>query len=102
MTLKDDITSDLSVFFNTNEFAETVTYNGTDIPAIVEYEENLDEQTGSAVAIATLTIKKSDVSDPDYLDTVVIGSDTWKVRNRIEGNAYIWKLALYRDERPIL
>ena len=101
MTLKTQMTSDLSTFFNTDEFAETVSYNGSDISGVVDFGEDLNEQSDGLQAVATLYIKKSDVADPNYRDTVVIDSVTWRVSRVSEGDGAVWKLGLTRDERPI-
>ena len=95
------MTSDLSTFFNTDEFAETVSYNGSDISGVVDFGEDLNEQSDGLQAVATLYIKKSDVADPNYRDTVVIDSVTWRVSRVSEGDGAVWKLGLTRDESPI-
>jgi len=102
MTLKTDISSDLDTFFDTDEFAETITYAGSEIPAIVSYDENLDERTGASVAIARISVRKSDVESPAYRDEVKIGSQTWYVRNILSGDGYVWLLGLYSQERPVI
>ena len=86
------------------DLVDTVTYKGSDISAHVEYEENIDEDSrgDSVMTKAVLTVKRSDVAVPAYRDVVFIGTNTWRVRDTIEGDAYTWKLALYRDERPVL
>lgn len=101
MTLKDQITSDLSTFFNADEFAETVSYNGSDISGVVDFGEDLNEQSDGLQAVATVFVKKSDVVDPDYRDTVVIDTVTWHVSNIQEGDSDVWKLNITRDARPI-
>ena len=102
MTLKTQMTDDLdSVFFNTDEHAETITYNGADIKAIVDYEENPDEQAGAALAQAVIEIRASDVADPTYRDTVVIGSVTWHVRRVLGGDGFTWRVRIQSSERPV-
>lgn len=39
MSLKDRLASDLDVFFNIDEFAETVNINGTDMNIIIDDDE---------------------------------------------------------------
>ena len=102
MTLKTLIASDLSSFFNQNEFAETVTYAGTAITAIVSHGEKPAQESGSTVQKATLFVKVSDVATPAYRDVVVIGSDTWYMQGRLNGDGYIWELVIERDERPVI
>ena len=104
MTLATQLSTDRASFYNENEFAVAVTYNGaaTTISAIVTYDDNLDESTGSAVATATMQVQVADVANPAYRDTVLIGSTTWHVRKIIWGDGVDWDLELYRDERPTL
>jgi|SaaInl7_200m_RNA_FD_contig_71_52564_length_920_multi_4_in_0_out_0_2 hypothetical protein len=93
---------DLDVFFNTDEHAATYSYNGTGIPCIVD--ERTEEVDGAVVDTAYLLVLASDVPSPDYRDTVVIGSDTWRVQegpySRTDGQ--VWRLPIVKDERPIL
>ena len=104
MSLSELITADLASQFNTDHFAETITYNGSSIPAIVDYTALPFAHyfNGSA---AVIWVKKSDVSEPDYRDTVVIGGNTWKVYSEEgrgvvkEGDGYTWAILLYRGER---
>jgi len=93
-TYEDDI------FFNTGEFAETVTYNGVEISALVSYGERLEDAGGAKRTKAQLRVKAADVADPAYRDTVVIGSNTFYVQNRISGDDRSWLLEISRDERP--
>ena len=110
MTLKDQMTSDLPVFLNTDEFATTVSYNGTDITAMVEVVV-IDRIENDGI-VAELTVKVSDVADPSYRDTVIISSGllagTWKVfRDRtrqmlIRGDDNLWVVPIIKDERPFI
>lgn len=102
MTLAAQITSDLATVFDTDEFAQAVTYNGTSINAIVDYGEDQDTNDADSITKATIFVKVSNVTLPVYRDTVIINSITWEVLNIAEGDGYIWKLNLYRDERPHL
>jgi anti-sigma factor ChrR (cupin superfamily) len=99
MTFKTDKTADLSVFFNTDEFAESVTYKGAAIDAIVTYGQDPNAAGSSRRAEATLMVKQSDVAAPAYRDTVVIGTTTWYVQNVQQGDDDVWLITLYSDER---
>lgn len=103
MTFSTQLTTDLSVFFNTDEFAQSVTYAGSAIDALVLFGENLDAAGSreSAQANGHLVVKVSDVAAPAYRDAVVIGSVTWRVRRIIYGDGQVWKLEIYRDQRPV-
>lgn len=100
MTLKAQLTSDLSVFFDENEFAQAVTYNGAPINVVVDYGKDQDMDNNSNATKAVMFVKVSDVASPEYRDTVVINTVTWYVLNILDGDGYIWKINLYRDERP--
>ena len=105
MTLRDDINEDLGEHhFNTDEFAQAITYNGASINALVDYGMY---DSGENARTARIIVKASDVPSPAYRDPVVIGSDTWRVfrdPNRevaVKGDGHVWELALIRDERPV-
>lgn len=86
MTLKTQLTSDLSVFFNSDEFAESVTYTAsggeaTTITAVVvrsmsHYEPYV---RGENTAMAEIICKKSQVSAAGYGDTFAFDSQTWEL-----------------------
>jgi len=101
MSFSTQLTADDLAIYNTDEFAETVTYNSGSISAIVDYGEALDEVTGRMVATAQMSIKVSDVASPARRDVVVINSVTWYVSDTISGNGSDWDLLLFRDERMI-
>lgn len=86
MTLKSQIQSDIAgLFYNTDDFAETITYtqtgkSGISIPAIPDYSGDsgglgADEWGDNA----TIRIKASDISLPSTGDTVQSGADVYEV-----------------------
>jgi len=81
--------------------AETVTYNGTDIPGSVTYGRDLAAGTGrpGMMAEAEIEVLKRDVPAPVYRDTVLIDGATWRVRHVISGDEWGWRLAIANDER---
>ena len=86
MTLKTQMTTDLAVFFNTDEFAENVTYTPTGgeaatIPAIVERDDPFQEAyvRGEETATCQIHVKKSDVATPQFGDTFAFDSQTWEL-----------------------
>ena len=101
MTFKTAALADMDAFFNEDEHAQTVTYNDADITAVADVGQRISKQTGSVVDECKLYVQVSDVSSPAYRDTVLIGSDTWRVRRVLSGDGYTWTLSLERDERPI-
>ncbi len=104
MTLAEQILADDSIFYNTDEFAEVITYAGVGIDAHVEYGEKIESPDGSIYYTAVLTAKIADVPTATYRDVVVIDSVTWYVSHEesTRRNQYDNEIALSRDERPKL
>lgn len=106
MTLKTQMTSDLSVFFNSDEFAENVLYvpsggSPSSIIALVEKESNHLEPyvRGEVTAFSEILCKKSDVSNGQYGDRFHFGRETWELqpgRGRIYEDDDVVRLALER------
>jgi len=99
MTFKDKITSDLSTFFNTDEFAETITYTAvdgidTDIIAVVERDNRFQEPyvRGEETATYEITVKKSDVPDPQHGDIFSIPTKRWDYDEDIVTESETWEL----------
>lgn len=104
MTLAEQLTTDLDVFFNADEFAQAVTYNSAAITAVESYAELMPDNEGISIKRQKiLYVKASDVAAPAYRDEVVIDGVTWYVgpENEHEDLDGMWKLPLYRDERPV-
>jgi nitrogen regulatory protein PII len=102
MTLRAIIAADLDdVFFDVDEFAESITYNGTTIMAIVEYGKQRAKD--AIVFDAEILVKASDVPIPTYRDTVVIDGVTFKVLQDAEsqpsGDGFTWRIPVMRNER---
>lgn len=102
MTLRATIAADLDdVFFDVDEFAESITYNGASIQAVVEYGK---QRVKDAIVFdAEILVKVSDVPSPTYRDTVVIGGTTFKVLqvtgSQPSGDGFTWRIPVMRDER---
>jgi hypothetical protein len=84
MTLKTQMTNDLNVFFNTDEFAENVTYTpnggeGTTIQAIVNREGPLQEPyvRGAETATGDIMVQRSQVTTPVRGDKYTFDSNDW-------------------------
>ena len=101
MTLKTDMLTDTSVFFNTDEFADSANYNGSGIAVVLCADSDGADSIGTT---AMLYVKKSDVAAPAYGDTVVLGGNTWRVDQNKDGagykeDGYVWHLPLVRENR---
>ena len=94
MTFKSQLTSDLSIFYNSDEFAETVSYTpvggaARDITAIVTRQGSRQEPyiRGEFTALAEIEVKKSEVTNPQHGDTYVFDSQTWEHSPRTDIDA---------------
>ena len=102
-TLKEQALSDLDIIFDTNlPGVETVTYADNPIPAVLDFGEDLDRDSGSVMARATIMVRVPDVPDPGYRDVVTIQGRPWRVEVVRAGDGNTWLLDLYREERPVL
>jgi len=106
MTLKTVMESDLTLLFNLDEFAETITYEGSDVKAIIDYDDAKRTIVGKTLLegvgdYAFLSVKQSDVSNPVYRDTVLIDAITWRVVKIDSGDGFVWNLIIKKDERQI-
>jgi len=83
------------------DLAETVTYNGAELPAVLTYGPVAGEVSGmpSRSDMAELDVLKSDVAAPAYRDTVVIGATTWTVHRVLSGDEWAWHLLISTNER---
>ena len=87
MTLKTQMAADMAVFYNTDDYAEEITYTPTGgdavtITAIVTRDaDNQDAYVrGPETATALLQVQISDVTNPVHGDTFtggLLGADTW-------------------------
>jgi len=106
-TFKAQLQDDLDVFFDTDAFATAVVYtpvgggDAVTIPAVIDYGDGSldygksgsgdtwsvtcakgtrpDFDRGRVRDVAVVTIKASDVSDPQYRDTILIDGEVWTV-----------------------
>jgi hypothetical protein len=106
MTFKTQLASDLaSVFFNTDEFAESVTYTRDGyfpetVKAIIDYGQGEEYQGSDSYGVnATMNVMVSEIETVTNKDTVVIGTDTWgvigarKINDGLEWEIQINKVA---------
>lgn len=104
MTLKDQIAADVAIFFNTDEFAEQVTYNGVSILVVPEIGET--NQRGNGIVSdgrsdkAYFWVEVSEVPNPVAGDTISHLSKTWSVVRVAEGDGGMYKLECVANESP--
>jgi len=85
MTLKTQLTSDLTTFFNTDEFAETASYTAigeaaVDITVIPTRGNPFQEPyvRGEETATCEIEAMRSEVPNPQHGDIFVFDSETWE------------------------
>ncbi len=100
------MTADLDVFFNTDEFADTITYTPADgdpvsISAVLGDQNATIQDPEPAGDSMVIFVKASDVADPGYRDQFTINSETWYLRRNLSGgpNDEILELEISRSER---
>lgn len=105
MTFKSQLQSDLSIFFSTDEFAESATYIKASNPTvpintsvIKEGGINLDVGQRGAKDAAIFHLKRQDVGIPAYKDTIDTG-EIWTVERIENSDAYVVTVAARRDVR---
>lgn len=106
MTLKEQMEADLEVFFNPDEFGQTVTYdNGTDPAADILAVVDFDREGRYHADYALIYLKASDVERPKYRDKITIDGRVWRVmRDEKDGlNVWlinrVWSVNITADER---
>lgn len=104
MSFKDDLTTDLNIFFNLDEFAEEVVYlaqgeqDSITINAVIEYLDDLELNTSGNHHKAIAFVKKSDINSPQNMDRIWIDSVEWKVEKIEQEDNQVAKLHIRRNE----
>ncbi len=99
MTLKADITSDLTTFISTDEFAVSITYNSTTIQGIFDDAyEGINAATGEIESTdPQVIVKASDVSGLGHGDTMIISGTTYYVTGIHTDGTGLKTIILSRD-----
>lgn len=89
---------DLTIFFNTAEFAESATYNGRAITVIeTEATERLTGLPGFAIATHALLIRASEVERPKAGDTVIFRGSQFSVGPYPVSESGVWRIDLLKE-----
>lgn len=99
MSFKDHLAADLGIFFNTEEFAENITYKGVAVPAIVDRLQDPQFSGGNVATYARLHIKKSSVAVVQYLDEIVMDGKAWVVERVESSDSLVWVITARCNER---
>lgn len=98
MNFKEMLKNDLGeVFFNTDEFAETIQYDGVNIPALINRFRDLDLASGNTASRAEIHIKKEAVTI-DYHDQVFFDEAFWSVERIDRQDERVAILSVRRKE----
>ncbi len=81
MTFKTDLTTDLDVFINADEFAVDVTYNAATIQGVFddEFSSAVEGEMGVESTVPQVTVKTSDVSSATHGETMTINSVNYNI-----------------------
>lgn len=79
MNFKEQMAADAAIFFNQNEFAEPVKYNGKSIFVIPEIGEGFNRgQPDPRRGMAFFDVQKVDISDPKTGDVILYDNKEWE------------------------
>lgn len=99
------MTSDFSTFYNTDEFAEDVTYTPSGGDA-VGIKIILDETKQSIMKVAppaesiAFRVQRSEVANPLWGDIYTISGETWYFAENLPGDSTgEWKLLVSRSDK---
>lgn len=81
MSFKDQMASDLDILLNTDEFGETIIYNGFTIVAIIDRLAQPGFNSNNVANYAEVLVKKADVPSVNYRDTVQFDECVWTVES---------------------
>ena len=109
MSLKSQMTSDLDMFFNTDEFASTITYTPTggdpvSITAVPGAQDATGQDPVPSGDTMVIFVMAAEVENPQYKDQFTIDGETWYFRRNLSGGANdgVYELEISRSEwRPI-
>lgn len=76
MSFKNDMQTDLTIFYDANEFAYLAQYKGNNISILFEEEPDFVETEGK-----NITIRCSEVSALETGDEITIDSQNYKIQN---------------------
>ncbi len=81
MTFKDDLTNDLDIFFNDDEFAIEIIFKTATIEGIFdnEFAQTAEGDIGVETTVPQVLVRSSDVSGDDHGETMTIDSVVYKI-----------------------
>jgi len=106
VTLAEQMRADSAIFFNLAEHGELITYNGAEVPAVVEpglsiTKGNAFETMDGVSASGLVWLSEDDVPKPKTGDTVVLANGTaFEVVRILMTNGGVHQLEIMGDENP--
>jgi hypothetical protein len=81
MTFKDDLITDLDLFFNNSEFAVDVTYNAATIQGIFNdaFDAAVESEVGIESSVPQVKVRSSDVVAAVHNETMTINSVVYNI-----------------------
>lgn len=105
MTLKEDMLDDVGIFFNEEEFAEKILYNGISILAIPEIGEENNRNIhdiNKTYKNAVFVIKSEDVPEPGVGDNVIYNDVEYTFADILEKQTGIYRLRFINGESAVV
>jgi len=106
MSFSTALSNDLATFFNTSEYAESITYTpsggaATTITIIDDTQDATLQDPETPGDNKIILVKYSDVNTPGYKDTITWDSITWYIIRNVSGGKTvgIWTLEISRSAR---
>ena len=102
-TFKDQLDADLTdIFFSSDEFAETITYNGVAILCVpTDGYEMTASVPGVNVPTRVVLVKQADVATPKAGDKIIMDEQTWYVMPGMTLDGGVWTLTLNIEIRRV-
>lgn len=98
MTFAEQTASDLGVFFNDDEFAESATYNGEAVKVVeAQTSERVTGDPGFATPQFSIYLKASDVPRPRGGDSVVFRGAACRVMQYSSAQGGVWLVDLIQN-----
>lgn len=98
MAFKDNLASDMSVFFNTDEFSEEILYNGETVKAIIDRLRQPQIDGDTSADYAQVLVQKSQVNNPKIHDILVFDDKAWVVEIVTRADFLVFELSCHTNE----
>jgi hypothetical protein len=98
VTLPEQIRADLDAAYSLDEFAESVTLNGTPVTALIGVPDETSEQQPAVSNVGlTVSLRVSEVPTITGGDRLVVRGVTYRVLGYPQHDSYEWSLELERE-----